>query len=86
MNKQATATKDTPAAQASGQTKDKFELSKAQEAQVKKLPTVSARIRYLKAEGLSRADTSWSIPNASGGKLRYQHVNNVWNQKVGTKK
>ena len=70
-----------PATTAKGQTKPKVILTKAQDAMCKKLPTVSARIRYLTDEGYSRADITRAIPNASGDKLRYQHVRNVLEQK-----
>ncbi len=52
-------------------------LSKAQQTVVDGLPTVSARIRYLAAEGFTRSQTTKLITNAKGGKLLYQHVRNV---------
>lgn len=52
-------------------------LSKAQQKVVDGLPTVSARIRYIAAEGFTRSQTTKLITNAKGGKLLYQHVRNV---------
>ncbi len=80
MSKTSAAKKDeaqapTPA-KAEGQT-TAVSLSKAQKAGITKLPTVSARIRYLDSEGFSRSQITNLIPNAKGDKLRYQHVRNV---------
>ncbi|KKN65467.1 hypothetical protein LCGC14_0481870 [marine sediment metagenome] len=85
MGKQATAQKQDPAAtQSTKESTDKtVELSKAQQAAVAKLDTVSARIRYLDAEGYSRSDITKAIPNAKGNKLLYQHVRNVLITPVG---
>ncbi len=52
-------------------------LSKAQQKICDGLPTVSARIRYLAAEGFTRSQTTKLITNAKGGQLLYQHVRNV---------
>lgn len=69
------------------ETKPELEMTAAQRKAVDGLPSVSARIRYLAGEGYSRSDITKLIPNASGGKLRYQHVRNVLEQKlVGDKK
>jgi hypothetical protein len=70
------------------ETKAKPELSMtaAQKKVVDGLPTVSARIRYLTGEGYSRSDITKLIPNASGNKLRYQHVRNVLEQKLASDK
>ncbi len=53
------------------------ELTSVQDKQIASLGTVSARIRYLDKEGYTRSEISRAIPNAKGGKLRYQHVRNV---------
>ncbi len=78
-NKAATAQKQEPAAtQSTKKSTDKtVELTKAQQTAVAKLDTVSARIRYLDAEGYSRSEITKAIPNAKGGTLLYQHVRNV---------
>lgn len=47
------------------------ELKKAQTEQLNQMPTKSAKIRYLSAEGLSRSE----IAKVLG--IRYQHVRNV---------
>lgn len=84
------ATQEKPVAETTavvkGQPLGAHELSKTQAAKVKGLPTVSARIRYLLDEGLTRSEISRAIPNASGGKLRYQHVNNVMRQTLAKTK
>ncbi len=94
MGKQATAKAVAPKpvteaptpTSAKGQPKGAHELTKAQQTKCKALSTVSARIRYLLGEGLSRSEISRAIPNASGDKLRYQHVNNVRNQMIAKAK
>ncbi len=73
MGKPATKAKKETAAPA----QDVLALSKAQQTAVGKLPTVSARIRYLDSEGFTRSQITKLIPNAKGGKLLYQHVRNV---------
>ncbi len=60
-------------------------LSKAQATAIKGLPTVSARIRYLDAQKFTRSQITQLIPNAKGGKLRYQHVRNVLVTPLATK-
>jgi len=87
MSKKATATKqEAQATEAAAESKPAVALSKAQQAAVDKLPTVSARIRYLDSEKFSRSDITKLIPNASGGQLRYQHVRNVLITPVGKAK
>ncbi len=84
MSKNSAAKKvEAPAAKpAQSGTLGPYEMTKAQKEAVAKLDTVSARIRYLNAQGLTRSEISRAIPNAKGGKLIYQHVNNVLNQKL----
>ena len=60
-------------------------MTKAQQKSVKGMTTVSARIRYLTAEGYSRSDVTKLIPNAKGEKLLYQHVRNVLTSKAPAK-
>jgi hypothetical protein len=67
--KKAETTKD--------QKSDTVSMSKAQAKAIEDLTSVSARIRYLDSEGFTRSQITKMIPNASGNKLRYQHVRNV---------
>jgi hypothetical protein len=64
-------------ATAPAQEEQAISMTKAQTSTVKELPTVSARIRYLAEQGYTRSQITQLIPNAKGGKLRYQHVRNV---------
>jgi len=48
-----------------------MELSKAQTAKLNKLPTKSAKIRFLSSIGISRGDIARTLG------IRYQHVRNV---------
>jgi len=70
------AKKAAPEKVAPAETKE-FGLTKEQQTQVGALPTVSARIRYLDSEGLTRSQITKTITNARGGQLLYQHVRNV---------
>lgn len=54
-----------------------LKMTAAQAKAVDGMSTVSARIRYLNGEGYSNGEITKLIPNASGNKLRYQHVRNV---------
>ncbi len=73
---------DAPASVA----KATISLTKTQQSMVDGLPTVSARIRYLDSEGLTRSQITKVIPNAKGGTLLYQHVRNVLVQDVANAK
>jgi len=57
--------------------KAEIQATKPQLKKLAELTTVSSRIRFLDSEGYSRSDITKLITNASGGKLRYQHVRNV---------
>jgi NRPS condensation-like uncharacterized protein len=57
--------------------KPAFKLSAEQAKAVAAIAGVSDRIRYLTKQALTRAQITQVIPNAKGGKLRYQHVRNV---------
>ncbi len=46
-------------------------MNKSQKAKVNKLPTTSAKIRYLDSLGMSRSEIKDTL------KIRYQHVRNV---------
>lgn len=48
-----------------------------QDDTLRKLPTVSARIRYLESEGMSRGDISRKLTSFEGRLVRYQWVRNV---------
>lgn len=72
----AKAQKKTEVQEAPAEAK-KFEMTGDQDKAVTALTTVSARIRYLNEQGYSRSEITKLIPNAKGGKLIYQHVNNV---------
>ncbi len=61
-------------------------LTKVQQKKVDGLPTVSARIRYLLAQGLTRSEITKVITNAKGGPLIYQHVRNVEVQAIAKAK
>ena len=52
-------------------TKTKSNVTKAQETKLGELTTMSAKIRYLSAQGMSRGDISRVL------KIRYQWVRNV---------
>lgn len=74
----ATAQKKEEAVQAPAKQEEAtISMTKAQKTQVDSLPTVSARIRYLAEQKFTRSQITKLIPNAKGGKLRYQHVRNV---------
>lgn len=75
MAKSNAAKTQEPEVQANEKTE--LKLTKAQQAEVDKLTTVSARIRYLANEGYTRGQITKLIPNAKGGQLLYQHVRNV---------
>jgi len=59
-----------------------FSLTKPQQKVVDGLETVSARIRYLTKEGLTRSQITKVITNAKGDPLLYQHVRNVQMQTI----
>ncbi len=75
-----------PADESAPVAKATISLTKAQQTKVDALPTVSARIRYLDSEGLTRSQITKVIPNAKGGTLLYQHVRNVLVQDVANAK
>lgn len=52
-------------------------LSKAQAPAYAALTTVSAKIRYLAAEGYDRGSVSRIMTELEGRLVRYQHVRNV---------
>ena len=79
------ATQKTTKTEAHVATPAVISLSKTQQKTCDGLPTVSARIRYLAAEGYTRSETTKLITNATGGKLLYQHVRNVLEMKVSKK-
>lgn len=76
----AKQTATAPAQESAG-----ISMTKAQQKAVTGMTTVSARIRYLTAEGYSRSDITKLIPNAKGEKLLYQHVRNVLETKAPAK-
>lgn len=69
----------------SNQVKVAPDLKSGQLDQLDKLDTMSAKIRYLDAEGFARADISRILTKTEGRNVRYQWVRNVLTQVV-TKK
>ncbi len=78
----ATATAASAAKNDAAEGQPAIALSKAQQTAVKKMTTVSARIRYLDSQGFTRSQITKLIPNAKGGQLLYQHVRNVLTTEV----
>lgn len=59
------------------QTKKVQTLTKTQGSVYSSLTTVSAKIRYLTAEGYDRGSVSRIMTELEGRLVRYQHVRNV---------
>ena len=52
-------------------------ITKSQKSNLDKLPTTSAKIRFLDKAGLSRSEITKVLKYKDGRDLRYQHVRNV---------
>ncbi len=70
MNTQAQTQASEPAEETKVE-ETKKDLSSAQETEFKNLPTKSAKIRFLNAQGWKRGDIAKRLG------IRYQHVRNV---------
>lgn len=55
----------------------KAKVASEMRATLKALPTVSARIRYLASQDMSRGDISRLLTTFEGKEVRYQWVRNV---------